>query len=118
MGLAGAPLLFEQQQLSLNTTTIDETNQMLFAECGSIGSGTLTPHPRGARIGLLPKVMPLSLEELDLSGGDPDDDETPHKFTGGIPAECGSLTNLKKLSMQSCGLDGEWMIQIIPNGAR
>ena len=47
-------------------------------------------------------MMPPSLEELDLSG----DWNTPHKFTGGTPPEWGSLTNLKKLSMAYCGLDG------------
>ena len=46
--------------------------------------------------------MPPSLEELVLDGG-----LQPHKFTGGIPSEWGSLTNLKKLSMQRCSLDGE-----------
>ena len=46
--------------------------------------------------------MPLSLEKLDLSGGYDD----PHKFTGGIPTEWGSLTNLKELKMAHCGLDG------------
>ena len=46
--------------------------------------------------------MPPSLEELDLSG----DYGTRHKFTGGIPSEWGSLTNLKKLSMAYCSLDG------------
>ena len=46
-------------------------------------------------------MMPLSLEELDLSG----EDVKPHKFTAGIPPESGSLTNLKKLRMQECGWD-------------
>ena len=47
--------------------------------------------------------MPPSLEKLDLSGGF---DETTHKFTGGIPTEWGSLTNLKELKMAYCGLSG------------
>ena len=47
-------------------------------------------------------MMPPSLEELILDGGY----GTPHKFTGGIPSEWGSLTNLKKLSIANCGLDG------------
>ena len=55
------------------------------------------------RAGLLPKVMPVSLEVLMLDGGYGDD---THKFTGGIPAEWDSLTNLKKLSMECCGLEG------------
>ena len=55
-----------------------------------------------ARTGPLPKEMPPSLEKLDL-GGDPFD---PHKFTGGIPTEWGSLTNLKELKMACCGLSG------------
>ena len=46
--------------------------------------------------------MPPSLEELILDGFY----DTPHKFTGGIPSEWGSLTNLKKLSMRCCSLDG------------
>ena len=46
--------------------------------------------------------MPPSLERLDLSG----DFDNPHKFTGGIPTEWGSLTNLKVLDMAHCGLSG------------
>ena len=46
--------------------------------------------------------MPLSLEKLDLCGGY----NHPHKFTGGIPTEWGSLTNLKELKMAYCGLSG------------
>ena len=49
--------------------------------------------------------MPPSLEKLDLSGGDGYIGE-PHKFTGGIPTEWGSLTNLKELKMANCGLSG------------
>ena len=42
--------------------------------------------------------MPPSLEKLDMySAG---------KFTGGIPTEWGSLTNLKELKMAYCGLSG------------
>ena len=51
-------------------------------------------------------MMPTSLEILNLSGGNPVFGDTPHKFTGGIPAEWGSLTNLKSLDMPNCGLDG------------
>ena len=43
--------------------------------------------------------MPPSLEQLDLS-------DPFQKFTGGIPTEWGSLTNLKELKMASCGLSG------------
>ena len=43
-------------------------------------------------------MMPPSLEVLNMSEAG--------KFTGGIPSEWGSLTNLKSLSMQCCGLDG------------
>ena len=50
--------------------------------------------------------MPPSLERLDLSGLSGDFLGTHHKFTGGIPTEWGSLTNLKQLSMAYCGLDG------------
>ena len=43
-------------------------------------------------------MMPPSLEVLNMySAG---------KFTGGIPSEWGSLTNLKNLNMHRCGLDG------------
>ena len=55
----------------------------------------------------MPKVLPTSLEVLDLSGGDPRFGGTPHKFTGGIPPEWGALTNLKELKMAFCGLDGK-----------
>ena len=47
--------------------------------------------------------MPPSLEELILDGGYNYD---VHNFTGGIPLEWGSLTNLKELKMFDCGLDG------------
>ena len=58
--------------------------------------------------------MPVSLEILDLSGGDPVYNQTPHKFTGGIPAEWSSMTNLKELNMVNCGLDGESVFPDIP----
>ena len=68
---------------------------------------------RIARAGRLPTIMPVSLETLDLSGGNPDYGQTPHKFTGGIPAEWSSMTNLKELDMANCGLDGgSWSLQI------
>ena len=41
--------------------------------------------------------MPPSLEKLDLAS---------NQFTGGIPTEWSSLTNLKDLNMANCGLDG------------
>ena len=59
------------------------------------------------RTGPLPKVMPVSLEILDLYEGG--------KFTGGIPAEWGSMTNLKRLSLYSCGLDGECLVYVQAN---
>ena len=43
-------------------------------------------------------MMPPSLEVLDM--------DNAGKFTGGIPSEWGSLTNLKSLDMRNCGLDG------------
>ena len=49
---------------------------------------------RIACTGPLPKVMPASLEVLDLSGCS---SRNPHKFTGGLLAEWGSMTNLKEL---------------------
>ena len=62
--------------------------------------------------GPLPKVMPVSLEVLKLSGGDPGNDKTPHVFTGGLPPEWSSMTNLKQLDMAHCGLDGgSWSLQ-------
>ena len=55
----------------------------------------------------MPKVLPTSLEILDISGGDTyDDGRDHHKFTGGIPPEWGALANLKQLKMACCGLDG------------
>ena len=42
--------------------------------------------------------MPPSLEKLDMF--------CAGKFTGGIPTEWGSLTNLKEVDMRHCGLDG------------
>ena len=51
----------------------------------------------------MPKVLPTSLEMLDVSGTY----DNPHKFTGGIPSEWGALTNLKSLKMAACGLDGK-----------
>ena len=53
--------------------------------------------------GVLPKQLPVSLEELNLGQFD----DNTNKFTGGIPSEWGALTNLKKLRMVNCGLDGE-----------
>ena len=41
--------------------------------------------------------MPPSLEKLEMRKAG---------FMGGIPAEWGSLTNLKELNMTRCGLDG------------
>ena len=47
--------------------------------------------------------MPPSLEKLILGNffGD-----SHNKFTGGIPTEWSSLTNLKELNMAQCGLSG------------
>ena len=50
--------------------------------------------------------MPPSLEKLNLSGGGGPYIGEPHKFTGGIPTEWSSLTNLKELNMAHCGLSG------------
>ena len=46
--------------------------------------------------------MPPSLEVLNLG----EYFDNTNKFTGGIPTEWGSLTNLKELEMASCGLSG------------
>ena len=43
-------------------------------------------------------MMPPSLEVLNMCEAG--------KFTGGIPSEWGSLTNLQNLDMRHCGLDG------------
>ena len=56
--------------------------------------------------GPLPKVLPTSLEILDISGGRDMRHSKTHKFTGGIPPEWGALTNLKQLKLARCGLDG------------
>ena len=47
--------------------------------------------------------MPLSLEKLILGY---EHRSSHNKFTGGIPTEWSSLTNLKELSMPCCGLSG------------
>ena len=47
--------------------------------------------------------MPTSLEILNMG----DSVFNNNKFTGGIPAEWSSMTNLKELNMYYCGLDGE-----------
>ena len=54
--------------------------------------------------GPLPKVLPISLEVLNLGDGR---EYNGNKFTGGIPPEWGALTNLKDLKMAYCGLDGK-----------
>ena len=46
-----------------------------------------------SRAGPLPKLMPSSLETLELSGSL----MSPHKFTGGIPAEWGSRPRAKAI---------------------
>ena len=51
-------------------------------------------------------MMPLSLEILILG----DHWNNTNKFTGGLPAEWGSLTNLKELKMVACGLDGGCLV--------
>ena len=56
------------------------------------------------RTGPLPKVMPVSLEILNLG----DNWRNINKFTGGLPAEWSWMTNLKELKMHNCGLDGGW----------
>ena len=53
--------------------------------------------------------MPPSLERLDLKeapGASQPHEGNTTKFTGGIPTEWSSLTNLKELSMADCGLSG------------
>ena len=46
----------------------------------------------------MPKTIPPSLEVLNMYNAG--------KFTGGIPSEWGSLTNLNSLNICYCGLDG------------
>ena len=46
--------------------------------------------------------MPPSLEKLILGNSL----RNNNRFTGGIPTEWGSLTNLKELKMAYCGLSG------------
>ena len=50
--------------------------------------------------------MPTSIETLKLDN---------NKFTGGIPSEWGSLTNLKSLEMYSCGIGGAWVCRDVPS---
>ena len=58
-------------------------------------------------------MLPSSLETLQLGPDDrifsPDDPNAPdsNKFEGGIPAEWAGLTNLKKINVAKCGLDGK-----------
>ena len=47
--------------------------------------------------------MPTSLEILNMG----DSTSNYNKFTGGIPVEWSSMTNLKELKMVACGLDGQ-----------
>ena len=47
--------------------------------------------------------MPTSLEILILGL----DRYNNNRFTGGIPVEWSSMTNLKELKMVKCGLDGQ-----------
>ena len=61
-----------------------------------------------AHAGPLPRVMPVSLKILNLSGSYGDE----HKFTGGLPPEWSSMTNLKELKMVACGLDGESLVYV------
>ena len=50
--------------------------------------------------------MPLSLEKLILGY---EYGSSNNKFTGGIPTEWSSLTNLKELNVADCGLDGAFV---------
>ena len=58
-----------------------------------------------SRAGPLPKDMPSSLKVLILNG---------NKFTGGIPTEWVSLTNLETLNVGDCGLDGTCVVRVYP----
>ena len=49
--------------------------------------------------------LPVSLEILNLYNG-------AVEFTGGIPSEWCSMTNLKELKMVACGLDGESLVYV------
>ena len=50
--------------------------------------------------------MPPSLEKLILSHGMSHGIFETNKFSGGIPTEWSSLTNLKELNVARCGLSG------------
>ena len=52
--------------------------------------------------------MPVSLEVLNLG----DDYRNNNNFTGGLPTEWSSMTNLKVLRMAYCGLDGESLVYV------
>ena len=50
--------------------------------------------------------MPPSLKKLILGW---EHGSSHNKFTGGIPTEWSSLTNLKELNVADCGLDGAFV---------
>ena len=82
------------------------------ANCGLDGK-LLSTHTERCRIpltlhccfaGELPKELPVvSLEVLNFG----DSIYNTNKFTGGVPSEWGALTNLRKLKMVACGLNGK-----------
>ena len=55
--------------------------------------------------------MPVSLEILKLG----ECSNNTNKFTGGLPPEWSSMTNLKELKMVACGLDGESLVYVQVN---
>ena len=84
--------------------SLTNLKELKLAKCGRDGACRVCSgqhrrlvDERNASTGPLPKTMPSALEILIMNR---------NKFTGGIPAEWGSLTNLKELKLAACGLDG------------
>ena len=100
-------------------SSMTNLKELYMAYCGLDGESVCSGMPRRGELrseshtGLLPKMLPASLEELQL-GPDYGFQDNNNKFEGGIPAEWGGLTKLKKLNLMKCGLDGESVSPDIP----
>ena len=94
-------------------TNIKKLNVMSCGLGGKIGSTRSERFIFATEIdvcaGPLPKVLPSSLETLQL-GSDSLYASNNNKFEGGIPAEWAGLPNLKKLNVVKCGLGGKPLI--------
>ena len=103
-GNKGFPLSHDISSVA-NATKLDFSNCYLGGALAGLLRHTVrrSEMRSESRAGPLPKMWPVSLEILNLSGGK----YSPHEFTGGIPVEWSSMTNLKELKMSKCSLDGE-----------